>query len=913
MAAGADGVYEELAAAGYGYGPAFRGLAGVWRRGQEVFAEAVLPEAAADAGLFGVHPALLDAVLHALGRSEVVLGGAGGRVALPFSWAGVSLYASGATVLRARLVPVGRDAVSVVVADEAGGLVASVESLVLRPVPAGQLGAGGGHDGLFGVEWVPVPADTGLVDGGAGGSWAVLGADEFGIAAALQGAGGVVAYRDVAGLAAVVAGGGVVPSVVVACVSGPAGEEGAGEEGAGEEGAGEGAALGVACGVLGLVQGWLAEERLAGSRLVVVTRGGVAAGEGGPGAADVAVAAARGLVRSAQSENPGRLVLADLDPAAAGAAAGLVAAVASGEPEVAVRDGVVLARRLARPAGDVLAVPAGGRWRLDVTSPGTVDHLALVAAGAADAPLGQGQVRIAVRAAGVNFRDVLIVLGMRPEGGLLDGEAAGVITGTGPGVVGLVAGDRVMGLVAGGPGPVVVADARMVVKIPAGWSFAAAASVPVAFLTAYYALVELAGLAAGESVVIHAATGGVGMAAVQLARYLGARVYGTASPGKHRVLAGLGVPPDHIASSRDLGFGDRFLAVTGGAGVDVVLDCLAGEFVDAGLGLLPRGGRFIEMGKTDIRDPGQVAAAWPGVWYRAFDLLEAGPERIGQMLAVLAGLFAGGVLVPLPVRAWDVRRARAAFRHMREARHTGKIVLTIPRAPDPGGTVLVTGGTGMLGGLVAGALARGGARRLLLASRSGPAAAGAGRLAAGLAGAGAAVTVTAADAGVRAQAAALLAAVPVSAPLTAVIHAAGVLDDGVTGSLTPQRIGTVWAPKAAAAWHLHELTRDADLAVFVLFSSAAAVFGSAGQGNYAAANAFLDALAEHRRAAGLPAQSLAWGLWAQASAMTRHLDEASRDRISRGGFRAITRERDCSCSMPPATAMRHCWCPRRLT
>ena len=214
--------------------------------------------------------------------------------------------------------------------------------------------------------------------------------------------------------------------------------------------------------------------------------------------------------------------------------------------------------------------------------------------------------------------------------------------------------------------------------MPAGWSFVQAAAVPGAFLTAYYGLVDLARLQRGERLLVHAAAGGVGMAAVQLARHLGAEVLGTASAGKWGVLRALGIDDSHIASSRDAGFREQFLKATDGRGVDVVLNSLARELVDASLQLLPEGGRFIEMGKTDIRDPEQVAAEHPGVAYRAFDLGEAGPQRIGEMLAEIVALFERGVLEPLPLRAWDVRRAPEAFRFMSQARHVGKIVLRVP-------------------------------------------------------------------------------------------------------------------------------------------------------------------------------------------------------------------------------------------
>ena len=543
---------------------------------------------------------------------------------------------------------------------------------------------------------------------------------------------------------------------------------------------------------------------------------------------------------------------------------------ACGEPQVALRGTVLSAPRLARADERGLLVPEEtGAWRLGATGGGTLDGLALLPEPGAAAPLAAGQVRVGLRALGVNFRDVLIALGVYPGAAELGGEGAGVVLEVGDGVTGLAVGDRVMGLTGVGFGSVTVTDHRYLVRIPDGWSFQQAASVPVAFLTAHYGLCDLAGLRAGEAVLIHAATGGVGMAATQIARHLGARVFATASPGKWAVLRELGFTDAHIASSRTAEFEERFLTETSGAGMDVVLDCLAGELVDASLRLLPRGGRFIEMGKTDIRDAGTVARAYTGVAYQAFDLIEAGPDRIQEMLTELMALFEAGELTPLPRTTWDVRRAPEAFRYMSQARHTGKIVLSVPKPLDVEGTVLVTG-AGSLGAVVARHLvAEHGVRHLVLASRRGPDAEGARELVDELGVLGAAVSVVACDVSDRDEVAGLLASVTDGRRLTGVVHTAGVVDDGVIGALSRERLAAVFAPKVDAVRHLDELTRDLDLDVFVVYSSAAGVIGSAGQGSYAAANVFLDGLMASRRAQGLPGVSLAWGLWEQRTGYDR--------------------------------------------
>ncbi|MBL1120618.1 SDR family NAD(P)-dependent oxidoreductase, partial [Streptomyces sp. 110] len=791
----ADDVYDVMAGHGYEYGPAFRGLQAAWRLGEDLYAEVELPAGDTQDG-FAIHPALLDAALHVV----IVAAEDGHGVRLPFAWRDVRLHATGASALRVRLSPAGSDAFSLLAVDGEGQPVVSAAAMVSRPSDTGQLTSSATDAGLLSLEWAPLSLGSASEQ-----AWVRVG-PELDLPEVTDEP--VLAWAEPADLP----------------------------------------------GALALVQAWLGAGYPAGSRLAVRTREAVAAVEGDM-VAGLESSGVWGLVRSAQSEHPDAgLVL--LDDGGPESAESLSAALATGEKEIALRAGAALVPRL-RAISDGLELPAGpGAWRLEWAAGGDLDGVRAVPAPDAERPLGAHEVRVAVRATGVNFRDVLKGLDMLPaDSRQPGGEGAGVVVEVGPGVDGLVPGMRVMGLF---PwfGPLAVIDARLMVPVPDGWSDVEAAAAPIAYLTAYHALFDLGRVRSGDRVLVHAAAGGVGMAAVHLALAAGAEVFATASPAKQSAVAELGVA--RIASSRTTDFADEF------GQVDVVLNSLTGEFLDATLGMLAEGGRFVELGKIDIRDPRQVP----------FDLGDLDPDRIAAMWRRVLE-----TAVPLPVVVFPAAQAGAALRFMSQARHVGKIVLRLPGVGE--GAVLITGGTGTLGGLVARHLVDAyGIRDVVLASRSGPDAPGAAELAAELEAAGARVRIVAADLSDRAAVDALVADIP---GLAGVVHAAGALEDTPITSLTSESLDRVLAAKADAARHLHEATRDLDLRMFVLFSSLAGLLGNAGQGNYAAANAYLDALAAHRTALGLPAMSIAWGLWDQTSGMTGTLTEMDRARLARGG------------------------------
>jgi len=540
-------------------------------------------------------------------------------------------------------------------------------------------------------------------------------------------------------------------------------------------------------------------------------------------------------------------------------------------------------------------------YRLQLSELGVLDNLHL-ATGDRPAP-APGEVEIAVGAAGINFRDVLNALGMMQpyleQMGITDasqvpfgGECAGRVTAVGSGVTHLRVGDRVMAAqTVGSLRQYATVDARFVVPLPADLSYAAAATMPTTFLTAYYGLHELAGLKAGDKILIQAAAGGVGLAAVQWAQRVGATVFATASPGKWDVLKALGV--EHVMNSRTLDFADEILRLTNGEGVDVVLNSLNGDFIPKNLAVVAPQGRFVEIGKIGIWTREQVQAVRPDVTYLPFDLLEVSqrePDRITTMLEALMPEFQAGTLKPLPHTTFPIEEVAIAFRFMAQAKHIGKVVLTLPPPRPafsgirPDATYLITGGLGALGLELAQWLASQGARHLLLLSRRPPSDAAQATLK--TLRQTAEVSILQADvtdfAALETALEPWLEGKSGCSAIAGIFHAAGVLQDGKLSRLTWSAFERVMAPKLLGAWNLQRLlTRPTasgethSLDFFVNFSSISSLIGTAGQGNYAAANAVLDAIAHQHQHQGHPTLTLNWGPWAIGMAASLPNAEAS--------------------------------------
>ena len=558
--------------------------------------------------------------------------------------------------------------------------------------------------------------------------------------------------------------------------------------------------------------------------------------------------------------------LIDLDPQAASPIDELVEELlwADAETHIAYRNGTRRVARFVRSANGPprLDLPDAPGWLLDADDGGALDKV--VVAPQPVQPLEAGEIRVAVEAAGLNFWDIFRGMGLFEEG-LFGEELVGRVVEVGEDVTRLSIGERVVALGDGTFGPQAVTRESLAVAAPPNLPATALATVPSVFVSAALAF-EAADLKAGERVLIHAGAGGLGLTAIELARAAGAEVIATASAPKRPFLRSIGVA--HVFDSRTTDFGAGVLEATDGAGVDVIVNSLTGEgFIEASLSCLAHGGHFVELARRDIWTADEMAAARPDAGYTIIELdvlKRDEPERAGAILRRLVERLAAGEIKPLVHCRWPLAETGAAMAFMQSARHIGKIVLTTPPLDDGlrgDRTYLVTGGLGGIGCVVAEWLADHGAGVIVLNGRRDPDAA-AEQVIDDLRARGVRVEVELADVTHADAVDAMLQRMDADLPpLAGVVHSVGVLSDGALSNQTWDRFEQVLGPKVIGAWHLHRATIDRDLDLFVLFSSVTGVLGNAGQANHAAANAFLDQLAGHRRALGLPGQSIAWGAW----------------------------------------------------
>ena len=882
-------LYEIIDSSGVEAGASFRWVDKLWLGQDEALAELRLPDAAGTIDGYRIHPALLDAGFQVAGallgedeQSETLLPFAVKSMRQDRAAAGTSWWC--------HAVRTGATTWDVEFLDEGGAFV-TLEGFEMRRAPAAAFMRRRLGDWLYRIEWQPADLPAQPAQGAGPATWVLLdngsrlGAElAAGFAArgdrcitAIEAAaltrldaapGGSHFVIDPANpedfrkLIAACAEPGQPPCRGVICMWGAAADPG------------EDLALRaetLAVGLMHVVQA--AMEAPAKLRPWIVTFGAepVLAGE----APRPEQAPLWGMARTLLQEMPDlHIGCIDVGPDAIAEIGSLLSEfdAAPQEGQVAYRDG---RRYVARVVHSPDAIPPAidGPFRLQLKEYGSPDNLQLV-------PMvrqkpGRSQVEIAVKATALNFRDVVIALGMlkdfyakemgiaRAQDIWLGFDCAGIVSAVGEDVTDIAVGDTVMAPAVGSMASHVVAFRDGVMRIPKGLDFATAASLPSVYWTAYHSLVQLAQLKRGERVLIHAAAGGVGLAAVQMAQALGAEIYATASPGKWDYLRSQGIV--HVMNSRTLDFADEILRKTNGEGVDVVLNSLGGDAIERSFAVLRQGGRFIEIGRLGGGVP-EEATRRPDVAWFTFELgavIARDPVASIKTGEEICGLFESGAARPLPLTVFSIDSAAEAYRFMQQTKHIGKVVLTLGDPPlRADASYLVTGGLGALGLKVAENLVAGGARHVFLAGRSG-AGPEAERAIAAMREHGAAVEVIRGDLARPEDAVATVARCQQAAPLRGIIHAAGVLHEGLVQNQDAASFAAVMAPKVRGAWALHQITRELPLDFFVSFSSMASLTGSPGQTNYAAANAFLDALASLRRTQGLAATSINWAPWAE--------------------------------------------------
>ncbi len=906
--------YRAVQARGVQYGPSFQGLERLWQcQGEALGRVRASAEVESAGGTYRIHPALLDACFQVVAAALSSSGNGRGQLYLPVGVERMCLHARpGAAlwshaVVRATGSPgAGTLEANVIVLDDAGQVVLEVVGLGLQRLePEVSAATETTPDWLYEVTWSPKPlaVPSAVLDPlppDQRGRWLIF-ADAQGVAAALRdllearGERCVLlsrvddarefltetfgahqpAWRSIVHLWSL--------DAASADETTPATLADANDAGC--------------ISVLHLVQALGVAGRGEAPRLWLVTQKAQAVGA--PiDSVSIAQAPLWGLGKTIALEHPElRCTRIDLGPA--GDPDDVRALfnelwLNDGEDEVALRGGQrhvprLQHRGLESPVAKPVIMSSDHPFRLEVPTVGILDNFVLRAT-PRTAP-GPGQVEIRVRALGLNFRDVLIALGLVPPvfKGTLDfgWESAGTIVALGDGVDAFQVGDEVLAVAPGCFGSYATTPASAVTPKPPHLSFEEAATIPIVFVTAYYALHHLGRLQPKERILIHAASGGVGLAAVQIAQHVGAEIFATAgSPEKRDFLRSLGVP--HVMDSRSLDFAEQVRELTGGQGVDVVLNSLAGDFIAKSVSTLGPGGRFLEIGKVDVlrNTPLGLGLLEKNIAFFVIDLAYIFLNRPDFGRAVLSEVIQhlhNKTLKPLPLRVFPASQAVEAFRHLAQAKHIGKVIVSLQEpevaiAPAvsggppvrPDGTYLVTGGFGGLGLAVAAWLVAQGARHLVLMGRSGPTSPAAKETLETLKASGVHVGVAHGDVAREGDVARVLNGIREHMPpLRGVIHAATVLDDGILLQQDRERFARVMAAKVNGAWALHTLTTDDPLDFFVLFSSGASVMGSPGQGNYVAANAFLDALAHHRRARGRPAVAINWGAWGEVGLAAR--------------------------------------------
>lgn len=912
-----DDLYAAFARIAHNYGPAFRGVRELFlaEDGESALGRIELPDAAGAADHFTLHPSVLDGCLH------VALAGTVGRVdgpMIPVRIRSLVLnrpVGSGPLYCQARISQSNGDTMTSEVSghslldatlwDRDGLLIGRMTGLEFAPLASAERSRDDSSedrlgDALLAISWRDMASDAldSPRSASGAGRWLLL-ADASGLAtriAAELGERGVDVTRvradaslsaalDAALRADEPLSGLICTGAVDAATLDDLGPEPLLE--AGQEGWGR---------VLEAVQALAGRPLRDPPRLVLVTQQSQAiAGVDTVRPEQALLWALGGTLRSEHPlMRPLRVDMGDAHDMNEIRSLVTIALADSDEDQVALRGQqryVARLRRATPPQESRYRVqPAGQRpYQLMVERPGTLDTLRLHAF-ERQAP-GAGQVEIAVETAGVNFKDVLSALGELPppagRGVLLGIECAGRIIRVGDGVTGLSEGQPVLAFAEDAFATHVTIPESWVFPLPDSLSFEQATTLPIVHLTAYYALHHVGRLRAGERVLIHSAAGGVGLAALQWAKHVGAVVMATAgTEDKRQFLREQGVT--YVSDSRSDQFVSDVLEWTDGEGVDVVLNSLASPFLEKSFKLLRECGRFVEIGRRDYLADNRIGLK-PFLSSLSFTFVDVAamlarrPELARQVFAEILEHVQNGVLGPLPHRTFPLSRASDVFWEMGRGQHIGKFVLrvnddtpvriAVPVAEDSAlvdaaGSYLITGGLGGLGLSLAGWLAERGAGHLVLVSRSGlderrNDANEVNQAIAAMREHGTQVTVAVADVGNRDELAAVIRALPADRPLKGVVHAAGVLDDGLLVDLTPARFHRVLAPKMAGAWNLHTLTRASELDFFVLYSSVTPLLGSPGQGNYVAGNAFLDALAHHRRSLGLPALALGWGPFAE--------------------------------------------------